>query len=117
MKKILNKLREKRGESISEVLIGLLIAAAAVMLLAGMVNASTVLVQRSRDRMDAYYAQNNALNALLETTADSAVDPTAPTAATVTLDMALAPGTGTTVPVVTATNEELNGKVTAYRKK
>ena len=55
-----NKVKSKKGESITEVLVALLISALAIVLLAGMVNASTNMILKSKDKMEKYAnAENN----------------------------------------------------------
>ena len=65
MKKLLQdmkaKLRGRAGESIAEVLVALLISAVALVMLASMISASTNMIQRSREQLAEYYAQNNVL--------------------------------------------------------
>ena len=63
-KKVLEKLRSRRGDSIAEVLIALLISVVALVMLAGMITSSTRLIQRSKDAMEQYDAANNALSAM-----------------------------------------------------
>ncbi len=60
---MVQRLKSKKGESISEVLIALLISALAIVLLAGMINASTEMIQKSKDKMDKYV---NAENGIVE---------------------------------------------------
>ncbi len=55
------KLRSRSGESIGETLVALLISTMGIMLLAGMITASTRMVIQSRDAFDDYYAVNNAV--------------------------------------------------------
>ena len=59
------KLRDKSGESIAETLVAVLIAAFALLMLAGTVNTSTNLVLKSQkllsDSEDGYYVKNNAM--------------------------------------------------------
>ena len=59
--KLAGKLRSRRGESIAEVLVATLISAVALVLLASMIASSTNLIQRSENKLEAYYAQNNEL--------------------------------------------------------
>ena len=58
-----HKLKSKKGESITEVLVALLISALAIVLLAGMVNASTNMILKSKDKMEKYA---NAENSVVE---------------------------------------------------
>jgi len=61
LKSLLRKIRSQSGESIAEVLVSLLIAALAMLLLAGMINASSNLISKSRSKMQEYYEANNAI--------------------------------------------------------
>lgn len=63
MKRLFKKLSSRRGESIAEALIGLLIAALALTLLAGMIGASSHMVLNSKKNMADYVDGQNALNA------------------------------------------------------
>ena len=67
-KKVLDKLRSSRGDSIAEVLIAMLISIVALVMLASMIASSTRLIQRSKSAMEKYDAANNAL---AEMTADA----------------------------------------------
>ena len=58
-KNIAKKLRGSVGETLSETLVALLIAALALVMLAGAVTASAVSMKRSRSRIDEYYTQGN----------------------------------------------------------
>ena len=58
----LRKLRSNRGESISEVLVALLISSLALVMLASMISSTTSLVTKSRDVLSEYYDANNALS-------------------------------------------------------
>ena len=55
---IRKKLNSQAGESIAETLVSLLIAALALVMLAGAMSASTNIVIRSRDKLDGYYDAN-----------------------------------------------------------
>ena len=56
------KLRKRGGESITEVLVAVLISAVALTMLASMIAASTTMIQRSRSQMEKYYEGNRALD-------------------------------------------------------
>ncbi len=73
-KKLLEKLRSRRGESIAEVLVAMLISAVALVLLASMIVSSSRLILRSRDRMAEYDAANNALAVMSADEDDDADD-------------------------------------------
>lgn len=53
-----NKLRNKAGETISETLVALLIAALALVMLAGAISAASHMVTNSRNRLNGYYDKN-----------------------------------------------------------
>ena len=53
---ILRRLRSKAGESITEVLVALMISALGLMLLAGMITASSNMITKSRDKITDYVA-------------------------------------------------------------
>ena len=57
----LKKKLGSRGETLTETLAALLVAVIALALLAGMIVSSTRLIYSSRDRLDEYYTENNAL--------------------------------------------------------
>lgn len=57
----LNKLKSNSGESIAETLVAVLIAAFALLMLAGTINTSSNLITRSQETMNDYYAKNNAV--------------------------------------------------------
>lgn len=65
-KRLLNRLRSQSGESIAEVLVSLLISAVAVVLLVGMIGASTKVVLRSTRAMHAQYARTAGTRAASE---------------------------------------------------
>ncbi len=52
------KIRGKSGETISETLVALLIAALALVMLAGAIGAATRIITNSRDRVNEYYDAN-----------------------------------------------------------
>lgn len=54
------KLKSRRGESLAEVLVALLISAVAVVLLSGMVASSVRLIDKSTKTIQERYARNNA---------------------------------------------------------
>ena len=55
------KLKSKKGESISEVLIALLVSALAIVLLAGMINASSEMIRNSKEKIDQYVKAENGI--------------------------------------------------------
>ena len=54
-----SKLKSRIGESIAETLVAVLIAAFALLMLAGTVNTSSNLVINSRNKLNEYYEYNN----------------------------------------------------------
>lgn len=58
-KKILQKLRERSGESITEVLVAVLVSAVGLVLLAGMITATANLVEKSKNMMKDYVVSEN----------------------------------------------------------
>ena len=54
----ITKRRAQAGETIAETLVALLISALALTMLAGSITSSAKLVQKSRDKLDAYYTSN-----------------------------------------------------------
>lgn len=62
MKKlIVRKLKNRKGESIGEVLVSLLISALALVMLASMITSSSRMIQSSKVKLQDYYVANNAL--------------------------------------------------------
>lgn len=53
--KIRQRLRDKSGETLAEVLISLLVSALALVLLAGIINASSTIIQKTDKTMKDYY--------------------------------------------------------------
>lgn len=72
MKKlIVRKLKNRKGESIGEVLVSLLIAALALVMLASMITSSSRMIQASKVKIQEYYVANNALETRTGTTSGS----------------------------------------------
>ena len=61
MKKMRSRLRSQNGESISEVLVAVLVSMVALTMLALMITATTKMVIRSRTKMDEYVKGSNEL--------------------------------------------------------
>ena len=59
--RLLSKLRSRAGETISETMISVLVAALATVMLAGAVSAASNNIAKSRDKMDTYYSENETL--------------------------------------------------------
>ena len=60
-KKILKKIKNNSGETITEVLVALLISVLSLTLLAGMIAASVSMTDKSRKNITEYYSAENAL--------------------------------------------------------
>ncbi len=58
---MINKLKSTSGESIAETLVAVLIAAFALLMLAGSVNTSSNLITQSQSKLEEYYSENNDL--------------------------------------------------------
>ena len=54
------KLKSQAGESIGETLVSLLIAALALVMLAGAISASSGVIMKGRNKLNAYYTANEA---------------------------------------------------------
>ena len=61
LKKARQKLARQTGESITEVLVAVLISSLALVILAGMIRSSGSMVSRSQETMDRYIQQENNL--------------------------------------------------------
>ena len=66
-KSILKKLKNNKGESITEVLVALLISVISMTLLAGMIAASASMTEKSKKKIDDYYKAENSLEVEAET--------------------------------------------------
>ncbi len=58
---MINKLKSTSGESIAETLVAVLIAAFALLMLAGSINTSSNLITQSQNKLEEYYSENNSL--------------------------------------------------------
>ena len=65
-KQLQKKLRGKAGETLTETLVALLIASLALVMLAGAISSASGVVTKSRDKLGAYYAANEASNGLVK---------------------------------------------------
>ena len=65
--KLKNKLKSKKGETITETLVSVLIAAAAMILFASMITSSQRILQKSERIMNAYYAGETKMEAAMAT--------------------------------------------------
>lgn len=63
--KLKNKLKSKKGETITETLVSVLIAAAAMILFASMITSSQRILQKSESIMDAYYKGETKMEAAM----------------------------------------------------
>lgn len=61
IRKISTKLKNRKGETLTEVLVSLLIGTLALALLAAMIGSSTRIIRTSETSMVQYYEQNNRL--------------------------------------------------------
>ncbi len=66
-KRLLEKLHSDAGETITEVLVALLISALALAMLASMIQASSNMITTSKAKMEGYYERNNAIGLQTET--------------------------------------------------
>ncbi len=62
IRKGLEKLNSRSGESIAETLVAILIAAFALLMLAGTINTASNLITDSSEKLDTYYTTNNNLD-------------------------------------------------------
>ena len=60
---IVRKLNSTSGESIAETLVAVLIAAIALLMLAGTINTASNLITKSKNTLDEYYHSNNKVEA------------------------------------------------------
>lgn len=74
MNKLKNKLNSQTGESIAETLVSLLIAALAILMLGGAMNAASGVVTRSRDKLDVYYSANEESNGVVKIAGGTGVE-------------------------------------------
>ena len=68
MKNEKKKICRQDGESISETLISLLVAALALVMLAGAVASSSNVITKSKDKMNSYYSANEASDGVVKMT-------------------------------------------------
>ncbi len=61
IKIILKKIRSKAGETIAETLVALLIAALALVMLAGAITSGTSAITRSKKKLDEYYKESESV--------------------------------------------------------
>lgn len=66
MSRILTKLRTQAGETISETLVALLVAALALTMLAGAITASAHIITMSRNTLSGYYSANEEANGVVK---------------------------------------------------
>ena len=110
LKKLRGKLRGRRGESIAEVLVAMLVGCLGLMLLASMITATANLVTKSRKSMDDYYTAGNTLSAMTGASEDEIkVEPA------LLLDEDGDPAATIAVDEVTYEKEDSSDKIVAYR--
>ncbi len=56
--KVRQKIKSRAGESLAETLVSLLIASCALVMLAGTLSAASGIIIKGRDRLKAYYSEN-----------------------------------------------------------
>ena len=61
MKSLLTKIRKSSGETLSESLVAIVIAALSMAMLSAMISAASHMIAKSTDDMDVYYSENNKL--------------------------------------------------------
>ena len=113
MKRVKDKLKSRRGDSIAEVLVALLISAVALVMLASMITTSTNLIRKSGAHLADYYQADSAL-------ARMAGDDLPTDSVTIEPDLrkGLRSGTENTVQVYVVENDEsVGGEPIAYRLK
>ena len=62
--RVKNKLGSNAGESLAETLVALLISALAIVMLAGVISASSNIITKSEKKLEVYYGANNELTTL-----------------------------------------------------
>ena len=115
--KLKNKLKSKKGETITETLVSVLIAAAAMILFASMITSSQRILQKSESIMNAYYAGEAEMEAAIATSGTAGGSTTGVAAAAVGTEGAGEAKTGGAAEaggarVSGATSEIKTGKVT-----
>ena len=68
LEKLKQKLQSRAGESIGETLVSLLIAALALVMLAGAISASSGVIMKSRDKLNDYYSANEEASGVVKMT-------------------------------------------------
>lgn len=113
--KRLRKLKERKGESVAEALVSLVIASLGMVLLAGMITASVNLITESRDTISDYVTADNRL----ETREGSALSGTASVKDDTGREMRLTDGDASSqIPVYYYSNTEIGSTpVISYRLK
>lgn len=74
MKRLRKKLKSLSGETLTETLVALLIAALALTMLAGAIAASSNVINKSRDRLEKYYEANEAESGVVQRKGGSSVE-------------------------------------------
>lgn len=65
MNRLKQKLKSRAGETLAETLVSLLIAALALVMLAGAMTTASSVVERGRKQLDRYYSANEAENGVI----------------------------------------------------
>lgn len=83
MKNVMKKLHNRKGESLAETLVAVLVIALALTMLAGMITATANMVNKSKSKMNEYYTENARLEQMtvdgtlnMKLTGDVSVDVT-----------------------------------------
>ena len=73
MKRIRRKIQSNIGESLAETLVAVLLIALALTMLAAMISSTASMVKTSKEKMDAYYKDNAALETFASTDGQTTV--------------------------------------------
>jgi len=83
VKNVMKKLHNRKGESLAETLVAVLVIALALTMLAGMITATANMVNKSKSKMNEYYTENARLEQMtvdgtlnMKLTGDVSVDVT-----------------------------------------
>ena len=123
MKKMKSRLRSKKGESIAEVLVAVLLSAIGLTMLATMISATSKMVIRSRNLTKEYVEQNNQLVEKADTSTRTGsvqvrrVDSTSPDGTPIKLYGVPTANEDYSIPVKYYVNSRVgNVEVTSYKK-
>ena len=73
MEKLKKKLKSQSGESLAETLVSLLIAALALVMLAGAMSTASGVILKSRDKLDKYYSANEEDSGIVKMASEGAI--------------------------------------------